>query len=372
MSASITKRQQNYYFGTKVNKMEFKCNKVFAVYEDKVHFAAKNLRLSINYNFQNFTYCLQTKKNKIYVSVSSEEPDTPEKLYIKLMSLIKLIAIIKGRFLKLRHLKFLSNSTDTFFLKEAKEFKKNQLSMYTHNKMFDNSLLSFNIDLFDNLEVLFREWQGIENNLSLQNTMFFYSTADLSFPSDLKLALLTQCFEPLYEILVKKNMLNKEPALRTTFKNHIQCIIENDSSVLWPKKFDKKTYTEKIKKSADELFGKEISFNEKITEIITTYGCNLFLKNLQENLQYVDEITNNRNMVFHVNSKKSKQCPSKTEKMRLIWKFSILYRIVIMSLLNKPYDISKDSQFDYLISAIDTWPEKHPSMLECGLTKFIK
>ncbi|STX55792.1 Uncharacterised protein [Legionella beliardensis] len=215
---------------------------------------------------------------EIQISISTDKPVSFNDLRDEFLCLHELFMLLLGYFPDIKEINiFGENESNNDYLKEkSQKLHEDLLSCYySYNDIKKNCTCLIDIATFDYKHTILK-WISYRHKYNLQHRLYLYTTSAIEFLIDLRLALLSQVFEPMFQVFCQR----KKPKI---FKNILQEII-----------LIKGTH----------IFEKEIN-NKKLVPII-------------------DKIKSNRNQLFHVN--KMKNIPTGAECLCLFHKLNLLYR----------------------------------------------
>lgn len=198
--------------------------------------------------------------------------------------LLKFENLREGVFLNLRQVEFNGNDCTSVF-------QKNFIQYYFRNSgpLNGYSPLIWHLTNQEYAEA-FSEYYIYLKEYYLQNEIYLYSAFSYGMPIDLRLALLLEIFEPMSKIIVDKKGLPKG----SISNGHLQGRID----------FCFKQYQKLFSKDDRALI------NQNLVKCVNT-----------------------RNMIFHVDGSKEDVC-SPSECSEMMDEFTILYRLIVMDLIN--------------------------------------
>lgn len=281
---------------------EFTCKRLEAIYqEDKVFLSGPhNACFTIN---KPVPITVDIKQCGIrHIVITTENEITEKELYTVLANVERLLMLFEGRFFNLSELIF----------SESEEYTEIQLAVFAQHMM--NKRLSYfksadfckvktNVLIeFDSIisEELYEKWENLIDELDVVNQIYLYALSDSGMPIDLKCAFLIELCEPLIEVVKEhKNFFaSLTPGERgTTLKNCIDALIT---------------------KYGSEIFGSELAGDYE--KVLAT-------------------LVNSRNRIMHIKRKQQKIYLGGNESILYINKISLLYRHIILQMLDIDQDI---------------------------------
>jgi len=150
---------------------------------------------------------------------------------------------------------------------------------------------------FFSAEILIK-WIELSEEMDLLHKMVLYSISDVGIPVDIKVAFLIEAFEGLTELIHNHNDAFPKPKAKQGESYLAKCLKQI------------------IERYGEDIFQEEISFG--IDNLIPIF-------------------VENRNRIAHIRNKERKQFLSGFESVFYLVKFSFLYRVVLLSLLDVPY-----------------------------------
>lgn len=179
-----------------------------------------------------------------------------------------------------------------------KELLENRISAYNTSPTFqgDHSSLLLSFAHINNEMV--EKWCQLDDELGIVHQTYLYSLSDSGFPVDGKVAFMIECFEPLSELISTHNPFSPN---------------------LWDDK-------------------KQPSLRRCIDTVISHYGMDIFEKEYNTNKDYfLSSLVNSRVKIMHIKRNRPKNCLTGAESVLYMWKLSLLYRRIILELLQVDY-----------------------------------
>lgn len=176
---------------------------------------------------------------------------------------------------------------------------------------------------------LFKKWSVLEDELEIVHQIYLYNLSDTGFPVDGRIAFMIECFEPLSELLD-----------------------ESESSSSKPK-------------------GKKPSLKSHLEKVISKYGNDIFSEEYSgSNNKFLSILVNSRVKIMHIKrkAKATKMVFTGSESVLYIWKLSLLYRRIILDLLNINYSDYR-KQLNKSVKIYNSWKDNNGVVLEGFLNK---
>ena len=261
------------------------------------------LTKSFKYNKDDILYAVNIifKNFDIEITISSHQPVFYDQLFNNFLYLYEFIMLLLGYFPDINTLYFLnSNIKNNSTLNEKSKISQESLlrcySSFIDIKKNCTALIDFSSF---NIGKAFTNWIIFKNKYSFQHKLYLYTTSNMEFLIDIRLALLSQIFEPLFEHIVNEKF------------------IEN---------------------------GKEKTTFKKVLEKTISKYCELIFKLEEDNStlnSIIDKIKANRNQIFHIAPKPNK-VPSSDEYLCYFHKINLLYRHALLDKLEIDLNIYRD------------------------------
>ncbi|HAU0671954.1 TPA: hypothetical protein JBG80_05645 [Legionella pneumophila] len=236
-----------------------------------------NVSYTVNIKFINFD---------IEVLITTSEPVDIDTLRDNFVSLYEITMLFLGYFPNIQEVDA-SNTIDSSntdeLKKETTQLYENLLAAYSSYSDFKkNCACLIDIATF-HFEQIFPNWIQFKNKYGFQHRMYLYSTSAMEFLIDLRLALLSQVFEPMFKAFCTGN----------TTPN----------------------------------------FKKVIQDTILLKGKSIFKRQINEDtlIPLIDKIKTNRNQLFHVDKKNN--TPNGSECLYIFHKLNLLYRCCLLELL---------------------------------------
>ena len=263
------------------------------------------------------------------ITITADEPVRYADLIFVLSKLERLLYIFDGIFFKVVKAEFtdaenISSDMLKDIIKEDniilnEQFFARRLKYYQSSDVCSFSDRLINYDKVLTTE-LYENWCTLLDDLDIVNQVYLYSMAETGMPIDVRLAFLIEMAEPMVELLHSKGCklsgirFNEEQELQSSLKQCIQVL---------------------IKSYGKEIFNKEMSKQS----INTIYS----------------RVKASRVRIMHI---KRNQEPGKyfngIQSVYYIMKFSLLYRNILLNLLNIDNDLYQE-RLEKIINRIDRW-----------------
>lgn len=156
----------------------------------------------------------------------------------------------------------------------------------------------------------FRQWLVLEKQLGIINQMMLYANNIPDLTADLRLAMMSEVYEPLAKYLEKKKIINiqREPAIT----RKVEC--NNCQNTVAIKISGKKT------------------FSSCLLAILDKYGKPIFKTEFRRRKSLIKRIVKTRNKMFHVNKKQKEVLKGYNSGFYVI-KMELLYRYILLLLI---------------------------------------
>lgn len=257
-----------------------------------------NIDYSVTIEFINFN---------IEMTISSSTPVITTVMSDNFLFTYELLMLFLGYFPTLKNINIVSdcNSNNKELEKVSQDLIHNLLGCYSsYSDITRNCTCLIDISTF-NYEQIISSWISFRKKYQFQHGAYLYTTSSMEFLVDLRLALLSQVFEPLFKAFCNRD--------------------------------------------------KPKHFKDIIQEVILINGTDIFKKEINEKVlvEMIDKIKLNRNQLFHVENKSN--TPSGAECLYFFHKLNLLYRYCIFSFLRIDFTLFS-SRFNKLITAIEKIP----------------
>ena len=243
-----------------------------------------------------------TQLYKREIELTSVVPMLSEELISIFQDFEKLLMLFDGRFYTIEKLTVSNENSET--LDVLDDYNKIRLNCFSSKDLCQYSwlkLISFQDVLTNDL---YKNWQALIDDLDIDFQAFLYALSDNKMTIDLNFAFLAELAEPFVELLKERThycqSLNPGKS-GTTLKTCIESLIE--------------IY-------GNDIFSKEKEANE---------NYKLFL----------DRVVNSRVRIMHIKNNRKAHFDGRD----CLWyslKFSLLYRNIVLSLLDIPYQKYKE------------------------------
>lgn len=344
--------------------MDIECKKIKATFEDPRELFITGLCVEPRFQINKLEYRVSIKKNHIKISIKANESKRDHFLFQKMMEISKLIMLARGEFLTLKSLSFnISKNTNNELKKKAKSYQENLLRLYSTCNYF-NSL--FYIRCTGSFKSLLTKWIRLHHDIKPTLNLFFYSLSEIGFITDIRLAFIIQAFEPLYGYLCEKKFIESNHTKKSFSDTLNKLIMSNLQSLFNSTKNEQQKIISKYIKEAKRN-SSESPIKSKIEFLISNFGGQLFSHESKASSYFIDELRNLRVGIFHASYEVAHNLNNE-EQVKMIMKLSILYRVILLSYLGVN-DHHNDLNFEYLIYAIDNWPNQQMHIFEWVMKK---
>lgn len=261
----------------------------------------------VGYKGIDYRITITQLKNRI-IEIFAEQSYYSDFLHIY-YACLDLLQIFDGSFLNLVNAN--DGSTEV-----TQSIKRRELARYTSADFVQgvqNKLVCFSDAI---CERTFSRWLDIEEKLDITHKMFLIITSEIEMPVDMKCAFMTEIF------LCVAELVNSENAQAFSLPQ----VTRADSKL-------QRYLIALISKYGMDIFGREISVGGN-AEKLTGY------------------LVNGRNRIAHIKTKQGKDYFDGPECVAYLMKLSLLYRVIVMDLL----DISDDKYKERLkgrVASID-------------------
>lgn len=243
-----------------------------------------------------------TQFYKREIELNSIVPIMSEKLISIFQDIEKLLMLFDGRFYTIEEITVSHENSEPVDV--LADYNKIRLNCFTSKEYCQYSwlkLISFQ-DLLTN--DLYKNWLSLIDNLDIAFQVFLYALSDNKMTVDLNFAFLAELAEPFVELLKERTYYCKSlnPGERGTT----------------------------LKMCVDSL--------------IATYGNDIFAKEKEKNENYklfLDRVVKSRVRIMHIKNNQ-KDYFNGSECLWYSLKFSLLYRNILFSLLDIPYQKYKE------------------------------
>lgn len=266
----------------------------------KFNYADKNVNYTVNINLINFN---------IEVIITAGKPVNIYTLRDIFLSLYEITMLFLGYFPNIQEVAVsntIDNSDADQLKKETTQLYENLLTDYSsYSDLKKNGACLIDIASF-HFDQILPNWIQFKNKYGFQHRMYLYSTSAMEFLIDLRLALLSQVFEPMFKVFCKRESLP--------------------------------------------------NFKEVIQETILLKGISIFKEQINKVtlIPLNDKIKTNRNQLFHV--EKKKDTPNGSECLYIFHKLNLLYRCCLLELLGiefHTYSLCLESLIKTIESSFD-------------------
>ncbi len=257
----------------------------------------------ISRNHISFNICIKAIGNKKAIRIESSETIVLSCLYQMAMNIIRFENLFEGRFYYVTSIKLDNNELLT-------ELEKHFLGYMTSKIVMSGFYIKFNDKSYKKYFIAFEK---LLKKKILQYHIFLYATYLMGMTADLRMSMLIELFEPLMIEFSKAGRirLNSNPYLTKSVK----C-----------------THCGKV--VTIQVKNKGVHLSDYLRAAIRNYGNDIFTGDSVAKI--VRKAVNLRNSVFHVENKKD--ILKGPECAHYLYKFSLLYRIIVMQELGIPYN----------------------------------
>lgn len=263
------------------------------------------------------------------ITITADEPVFYDNLIPVLSKLERLLFIFDGIFFKVVKAEFTDAEdigsdrlneiiqgdnailNEQFFVKRLKYYQSSDVCSFRDKLVNYDKVLTTQ---------LYADWGTLLDELDIVNQVYLYSMAETGMPVDVRLAFLVEMAEPMVELLHSRGC--KLSGIRFNEKQELQSSLKQCIQVL-------------IKSYGKKVFNKEMS-EQSINTIYSRAKASrvriMHIKRNQEPGKYFNGIQS----VYH------------------IMKFSLLYRNILLNLLNIDNDLYQE-RLEKIINRIDRW-----------------
>lgn len=268
------------------------------VYKDCVGFEYNKLELQDGNNQLQIDISLEGEIKDIHICCS--EPMEIERLYHHVLNVRQFEYLFDGTFYE----------TDKYIV-DGKDYTEELEGLEIGYLKCGKNVYKINLNLSDiEYAEMFNKWLAIEDEINLISQMVLYGKNAPNMPADLRLAMISQIYEPFAEYLESKNMISISAQSRTY-------VCENCG-------FQKT----KILHS---------TFYDCLNAIITKYGSTIFSTELKGQGDFISRIVATRVKVFHANKNKRNAYGGFDSSIYSI-KLELLYRYIILLIVGNEKD----------------------------------
>jgi hypothetical protein len=320
--------------------MEILCQKltVLLTGNTTTYFVTQHIKYEAQFHDKLYSCQMQLYNQKLQIQIRSEKIICCEEIWGLFLQILKFLMIIKGYFLKISRITFSKSNSEKSNLKvEAHRCLEYLLDYYQSESTYIYHLFDFKLDLDKIFKNSFQHWLDIEESLGIQHNVFLHANSKNGGPKDLKIGLMTQCFEPLFEYLITHKFLNypkPDKKFRNLFSAHINQLIETNVCDIW-NNVEKEQFLKFLTMSIKKHYFDNIDFKKKIFLIIEQFGLDIFQTEKLKDPDLIILLTKlvyTRNRVFHV-KKENKNILNGVECAAYCMKYSILYRHIMLQIL---------------------------------------
>lgn len=292
--------------------------------ENHLCFGEKILKFQRN----SIVYCIKiiSLHNEKHIEIKCNEPVELETLYLWMGEIRRFEYLFDGAFYTLQNCEADNeNITDSIRKIEVGYF---QNAKYLHKIPFELDEKSY--------KKYFLKWLAQEKKLGIINQMVLYANNVNGLPADVRISMLTECYEALAKELEKKKLIIITPEKATN--RNVKCPNCNQSHIIPVK--GKKTLA------------------CCLLAILERFGQPVFMTEYRRKRSLVNHIVKTRNKVFHVNYRQKKTLKGSQSGFYAI-KLDWLYRYIILLLIG----IDKKKLDEIVSKQILKFEKQHPDLL---------
>lgn len=263
---------------------------------------------SVQRNNVKYKIEMETLFNSKTVQINTDKKIQVKKMYEMLCKILNFECLYDGRF-------FDANSVEIDGEDHTAEIKENLLSYYSGNKYYTKFSQPLNDTKYKSG---FCAWERFDKKYRFMNQMYHYVGYGLGATADLRLALFSEIFEPLSEMLEEQHTI--------------------------------KVISTRLKKPNDPTFA------DKIRAVMMVYGGDTLFAN-DDIEDVIKKTVNTRNKLLHVNVDKEETLNG-GECGFYIKKYVDMYRIILM----KNLGIYSDDNQKELEDSVKKFNENFPQL----------
>ena len=291
--------------------LQFKCTKLFVVQGLKNGYIGGPFQNEFELD-SGVVVSIISKFGKINIELTSNSPMKCDEFINIFQNIDKLLMLFDGRFYTIEKLIVSTDKAESRDI--LNEYNSIRLNCFYSKELYKYSWLKINL-LQDVLtKDLYDKWCSLISDLDIAFQMFLYALSDNKMTIDLNFAFLVELAEPFTELV--KNSTNYCQSLtpgkrRTTLKD---CIYN----------------------------------------LIVIYGTDIFANELKDDYtSFLEMVVNSRVRIMHI-KKNQENFFDGNECIKYSLKFSVLYRKILLSLLDVPYQKYKENIIN-ISKKIDDW-----------------
>lgn len=291
--------------------LQFKCTKLFVVQKLENEFNLVSFQNKFKLD-NGVDVSIISKFCKINIELTSNSPMKCEEFINIFQDIDKLLMLFDGRFYTIEKLIVSNDEAESRDI--LSEYNSKRLNCFYSKDLYKYSWLKINL-LQDVLtKDLYDKWCSLISDLDIAFQMFLYTLSDNKMTIDLNFAFLVELAEPFTELV--KNSTNYCQSLtpgkrRTTLKD---CIYN----------------------------------------LIKEYGTDIFTNESKDDYEpFLKMVVNSRVRIMHI-KKNQENFFDGNECIKYSLKFSVLYRKILLSLLDVPYQKYKENIIN-ISKKIDDW-----------------
>lgn len=291
--------------------LQFKCTKLFVVQGLENGYIGGSFQKKFKLD-NGADVSIISKSGKINIELTSNSPMKCEEFINIFQDIDKLLMLFDGKFYTIEKLIASNDKAESRDI--LSEYNSIRLNCFYSKDLYKYSFLKINL-LQDVLtKDLYDKWCSLIGDLDIAFQMFLYALSDNKMTVDLNFAFLVELAEPFTE-LVKNNTY------------YCQSLTPGERGTT-------------LKMCIDNL--------------IVIYGTDIFANELKDDYtSFLEMVVNSRVRIMHI-KKNQKKFFDGNECIKYSLKFSVLYRKILLSLLDVPYQKYKENIIN-ISKKIDDW-----------------
>lgn len=248
-----------------------------------------NVRFSFHHENNEYSIDLEQYGTRT-ITISTQKAITTDKLLFIYYRLKTLLLLLDGQFHDIKYA--VEDGVDV-----TASFKKRELPCYeSADFMIGRGNFSVPYSKALSPQVL-SNWCDIYQNLDISFSMMLYCISSVKMPIDMKCALMVESFIPLSELIDARTLDFTLP----------------------------------------EVKGNESKLKKYLVSVIAHYGKDIFGMEYSQGIaNFAEILKDSRNRIGHAKSKQGKIVLNGNESMVYLCKLSLLYRVVLLSLIGFP------------------------------------
>lgn len=254
---------------------------------------------TFSFKDKNILYNIDVKNigNKKEITIVTDKQVIFSEMFHNLISVITFENLFDGVFYKMTSC-LINNEKEI-----SSNLKGKMLSFHSSTIQLNHIAFEVSNTVYANY---YKLWRVLINKIGITHNMFLYAFYSTELPADIKISLVLQSFEPLSEVLEKQRLI------------HIRLYQH-----------------------------KEKTFRNRLNAIINKYGKNIFKSEWSIKNILLTRAVNTRNKVCHVISNKH-ECFTGKESGLYIYKFGVLYKSILLRLLNVSVQDIEKKEIEYI------------------------